>query len=79
MTKSKLRKKWQKLIYRITAKRNANLQTLTKIHVMFQKDLAKTVEGVAFTSVYDGQSDGQIDRRTQCLLTLTGRHKNVQE
>ena len=44
---------------RITAKRHAHLQTLIKTSAM-----AKTVGGVAFTGLRDGQSDGRTDRRT---------------
>ena len=42
MTKSELRKKMTKINLRITAKRHAHLQTLTKTPVKFQKDPGKT-------------------------------------
>ena len=49
MTKSELRKKVVKINLRITAKRHAHLQTLTKTPAKFHKSPAKTVGVVAFT------------------------------
>ena len=55
---------------RITAKRHAHLQTLTKILEKFQKDPAKIVEKVAFTrldTICDGQSDEQTDEQCKTM------------
>ena len=70
-----------KINLRITAKRHAHLQTLTKTSAKFQKDLTKIVGGVVFTrvdAIRDRQTgaigDGQTGAKGKaiCLPTLTG-------
>ena len=53
--------------FRILKKQYAYLQTILKTLVKFQKDLPKTIGGVADTKMVvgaDGRTDGQTDRRT---------------
>ena len=55
---------------RITAKRHAHLQTLTKILEKFQKDPTKIAGGVAFTrldTICDGQSDEQMGEQCKTM------------
>ena len=54
-----------KINLRITAKRHAHRQTLTKPPAKFQKDPVKTVGGVAFTKFCDTviRTDRQTDRQ----------------
>ena len=54
-------KKVTKVILRITAKRHAHLQTLTKTPAKLIKDPAKTVKGVAFRRFCDGLMDRETD------------------